>query len=55
MHFLALFFRQELLKWNGWGYQDSKFVVENGIVSFTGNRYVIAFRGVNSCLLIEKA
>ncbi|PNF23665.1 Alkyldihydroxyacetonephosphate synthase [Cryptotermes secundus] len=33
--------RQELLKWNGWGYKDSKFVVENGIVSFTGNRYAI--------------
>lgn len=34
--------RQELLKWNGWGYKDSKFVVENGIVSFTGNRYAIS-------------
>ncbi|XP_021913048.1 alkyldihydroxyacetonephosphate synthase [Zootermopsis nevadensis] len=33
--------RQELLKWNGWGYKDSKFVVENRIISFTGNRYAI--------------
>lgn len=42
--------RQDLLKWNGWGYKDSKFVV-NGVtenttktdnsisVGFTGNRY----------------
>lgn len=36
-------FRQELLKWNGWGYKDSKFVVENRIISFTGNRYVVSF------------
>ncbi|KAK8390152.1 hypothetical protein O3P69_013013 [Scylla paramamosain] len=36
--------RQEVLKWNGWGYKDSKFVVhkEDGYhVSFTGNRYKI--------------
>ncbi|KAI0216429.1 hypothetical protein LSAT2_031541 [Lamellibrachia satsuma] len=31
--------RQELLKWNGWGYRDSKFVVnKNGHVEFTGER-----------------
>ena len=31
--------RQELLKWNGWGYKDSKFVVnKNGQVEFTGER-----------------
>jgi len=41
MYVLALFFRQDLLKWNGWGYKDSQFVVEDGIVGFTGNRYVI--------------
>ncbi|KAG8236014.1 hypothetical protein J437_LFUL015965, partial [Ladona fulva] len=33
--------RQELLKWNGWGYRDSKFVVNNGVIEFTGNRYPI--------------
>ncbi|KAF5293543.1 hypothetical protein FQA39_LY03028 [Lamprigera yunnana] len=33
--------RQELLKWNGWGYKDSKFVVRDGIVYFTGSRYPI--------------
>lgn len=41
-------FRQELLKWNGWGYKDSKFVVENRVISFTGNRYVVSFRVVLS-------
>ncbi|KAJ8939042.1 hypothetical protein NQ318_007673 [Aromia moschata] len=25
----------ELLKWNGWGYNDSKFVVKNGDVYFS--------------------
>lgn len=36
--------RQDLLKWNGWGYNDSKFVVHKGkepYVSFTGKRYKI--------------
>lgn len=33
--------RQDLLKWNGWGYKDSKFIVEDGIITFTGNRYAI--------------
>ncbi|XP_046989334.1 alkyldihydroxyacetonephosphate synthase [Schistocerca americana] len=33
--------RQELLKWNGWGYKDSQFVVKDGIIHFTGNRYPI--------------
>lgn len=35
--------RQDLLKWNGWGYKDSKFMVD-GItqqISFTGDRYKI--------------
>ncbi|XP_029647072.1 alkyldihydroxyacetonephosphate synthase, peroxisomal [Octopus sinensis] len=32
--------RQELLKWNGWGYKDSKFIVNKaGQVEFTGDRY----------------
>ncbi|KAK7794112.1 hypothetical protein R5R35_012606 [Gryllus longicercus] len=33
--------RQELLKWNGWGYRDSQFTVKNGLVQFTGKRYPI--------------
>lgn len=33
--------RHQLLKWNGWGYNDSKFVVRNGEVVFTGKRYPI--------------
>ncbi|CAG5088473.1 Similar to ADPS: Alkyldihydroxyacetonephosphate synthase (Drosophila melanogaster) [Cotesia congregata] len=34
--------RQELLKWNGWGYKDSEFVVkDNSIIEFTGSRYPI--------------
>lgn len=36
--------RQELLKWNGWGYNDSKFIVHKDkdyYVSFSGNRYKI--------------
>ncbi|KAK3859099.1 hypothetical protein Pcinc_034752 [Petrolisthes cinctipes] len=38
--------RQDLLKWNGWGYQDSKFLVhkekdKDYYVSFTGSRYKI--------------
>ncbi|XP_044759710.1 alkyldihydroxyacetonephosphate synthase [Coccinella septempunctata] len=38
-------YRQDLLKWNGWGYKDSKFNVENDgdvKVWFTGDRYPIA-------------
>lgn len=34
--------RQELLKWNGWGYKDSEFRVnEKEIIEFTGSRYPI--------------
>lgn len=35
--------RQDLLKWNGWGYKDSKFVVDGTThhISFTGDRYKI--------------
>ncbi|KAL1475044.1 hypothetical protein MTO96_037576, partial [Rhipicephalus appendiculatus] len=34
---------QDLLKWNGWGYKDSKFVVDGTThhISFTGDRYKI--------------
>uniref|UniRef100_A0A8B9SID2 Alkylglycerone-phosphate synthase n=1 Tax=Anas platyrhynchos TaxID=8839 RepID=A0A8B9SID2_ANAPL len=32
--------RQELLKWNGWGYNDSKFIFnKKGQAEFTGKRY----------------
>ena len=32
--------RHEVLKWNGWGYSDSSFYMnESGIVSFRGKRY----------------
>ncbi|XP_011496151.1 PREDICTED: alkyldihydroxyacetonephosphate synthase [Ceratosolen solmsi marchali] len=35
-------YTQELLKWNGWGYKDSEFRVNNkGVIEFTGNRYPI--------------
>lgn len=34
-------FRQQLLKWNGWGYKDSRFIVKDRIIRFTGNRYPI--------------
>nr|XP_018915207.1 PREDICTED: alkyldihydroxyacetonephosphate synthase [Bemisia tabaci] len=33
--------RTDLLKWNGWGYQDSKFIVEDYTIQFTGKRYPI--------------
>uniref|UniRef100_A0A1B6LVZ4 Alkylglycerone-phosphate synthase n=1 Tax=Graphocephala atropunctata TaxID=36148 RepID=A0A1B6LVZ4_9HEMI len=34
--------RTDLLKWNGWGYKDSKFLVNNrDIIEFTGSRYPI--------------
>ncbi|KAL1116050.1 hypothetical protein AAG570_005545, partial [Ranatra chinensis] len=39
---IILLYRTELLKWNGWGYNDSRFQVNNdGIIVFTGNRYPI--------------
>ena len=36
-------FRQELLKWNGWGYKDSQFVFkeDSQLIAFTGHRYEI--------------
>ncbi|XP_063976312.1 alkyldihydroxyacetonephosphate synthase [Diachasmimorpha longicaudata] len=34
--------RQELLKWNGWGYKDSQFQVNDKmVIEFTGSRYPI--------------
>lgn len=30
-------------KWNGWGYQDSKFLINSeGMAQFTGDRYAIS-------------
>ncbi|XP_060553885.1 alkyldihydroxyacetonephosphate synthase, peroxisomal-like [Ruditapes philippinarum] len=35
--------RQELLKWNGWGYKDSKFILnKDKHVEFTGERYQLS-------------
>lgn len=34
-------YRQELLKWNGWGYKDSRFEVRDEKVYFSGRRYPI--------------
>ena len=37
--FSIFVFSQELLKWNGWGYKDSKFAInKDGHVEFTGER-----------------
>ncbi|XP_043463911.1 alkyldihydroxyacetonephosphate synthase [Leptopilina heterotoma] len=35
--------RQDLIKWNGWGYKDSQFSVNESerVLEFTGNRYSI--------------
>ncbi|XP_049869495.1 alkyldihydroxyacetonephosphate synthase [Pectinophora gossypiella] len=33
--------RQDLLKWYGWGYKDSKFQLINDNAMFTGDRYAI--------------
>ncbi|CAG9584880.1 unnamed protein product [Danaus chrysippus] len=33
--------RQDLLKWYGWGYQDSTFKISDGVAFFTGNRYLL--------------
>lgn len=35
--------RQDLLKWNGWGYKDSKFFLnKDGHVQFSGDRYKLS-------------
>ena len=33
--------RQDILKWNGWGYKDSQFMVKDGKAQFTGSRYLL--------------
>jgi hypothetical protein len=58
VYFFIFSFRQDLLKWNGWGYKDSKFIVENKMISFTGNRYVISLYIIWNkwiCFLMERA
>lgn len=48
-NFVLFLYRQELLKWNGWGYKDSKFIVNKaGQVEFTGERLVVLNRSVKS-------
>ncbi|XP_053698330.1 alkyldihydroxyacetonephosphate synthase-like [Sabethes cyaneus] len=36
--------RQDVLRWDGWGYKDCKFVCEKERVSFVGDRYPISGR-----------
>uniref|UniRef100_A0A1B0DQ65 Alkylglycerone-phosphate synthase n=1 Tax=Phlebotomus papatasi TaxID=29031 RepID=A0A1B0DQ65_PHLPP len=37
-----MYYTHELLKWNGWGYNDSKFYVNHDkILAFSGSRYPI--------------
>uniref|UniRef100_A0A8C7SBR5 Alkylglycerone-phosphate synthase n=1 Tax=Oncorhynchus mykiss TaxID=8022 RepID=A0A8C7SBR5_ONCMY len=39
--------RQEIMKWNGWGYSDSKFLFnKKGQAEFTGKRYSILLSGM---------
>lgn len=40
---IEIFERHKLLKWNGWGYKDSRFEVDKNTLefSFTGDRYKI--------------
>ncbi|XP_045772093.1 alkyldihydroxyacetonephosphate synthase isoform X1 [Maniola jurtina] len=33
--------RQDLLKWYGWGYKDSMFVINETTTTFTGSRYLL--------------
>uniref|UniRef100_F6RKU1 Alkylglycerone-phosphate synthase n=1 Tax=Ciona intestinalis TaxID=7719 RepID=F6RKU1_CIOIN len=42
-HDLKLLQREELLKWGGWGYNDSMFKLnEKGSICFTGSRYKLS-------------
>ncbi|XP_017468452.1 PREDICTED: alkyldihydroxyacetonephosphate synthase [Rhagoletis zephyria] len=31
--------RQDVLKWYGWGYKDSQFYADNGVIGFKGDKY----------------
>lgn len=44
----VFFFRQDLLKWNGWGYKDSGFSVDlrKESISFLGDRYLIGSKNL---------
>ena len=46
--------REEVLKWNGWGYRDSGFVVnDKGNIEFTGKgRYLHCVIVVRCCMFI---
>ncbi|XP_055524388.1 alkyldihydroxyacetonephosphate synthase-like isoform X1 [Wyeomyia smithii] len=33
--------RQDMFRWDGWGYKDCKIAYQNGYVSFIGNKYPI--------------
>lgn len=40
---ICFYNRQEIMKWNGWGYSDSRFFFnKKGQAEFTGKRYCIA-------------
>ncbi|XP_055585234.1 alkyldihydroxyacetonephosphate synthase-like [Uranotaenia lowii] len=40
--------RHDVLRWDGWGYKDSKFVLEDGCITFQGSRYPIAGGKMNN-------
>ena len=41
-HMHICFSRQEVLRWNGWGYKDSGFCIgDDGVVQFIGKRCVL--------------
>ena len=33
--------KQDAVKWNGWGYRDSRFELKDGQAQFTGSRYIL--------------
>ncbi|XP_058813417.1 alkyldihydroxyacetonephosphate synthase-like [Topomyia yanbarensis] len=40
--------RQDMFRWDGWGYKDCKFVYQNGQMSFIGDRYPICGRRLDN-------
>lgn len=41
---ICFYNRQEIMKWNGWGYSDSRFFFnKKGQAEFTGKRYCVPF------------
>lgn len=48
------FHRQEIMKWNGWGYSDSRFLFnKKGQAEFTGKRYSIILHHCSYLLMAE--